>query len=143
MKHSVKISFPVLVLLVTSCVISIVNRSYNKVCQKEIDGRKYAFVAGITKKKKNILGFRSIDLESNITFYSLQEEPFRGKLTLRDFEKKAGTKLPSDFVVDSVSFTMEPGSDDVKLIYYLSNMVLPLKITFDLRHNGDEWILDK
>ena len=132
-----------LLLLVTSCVMAFSSGSYNKACQKEIEGRKYAFVAGITVKKRNILGFRSRDVESNIAFYGLREEPVRGKLTLHDFEKKAGTVLPEGLKVDSVCFTLEPGRDDVRLVYYMSNMVLPMKITFYLKKNGNDWVLVK
>ncbi len=132
-----------LLITATSCVISFSQGTDHKFMQKTIDGKNYTFLSEIRISNKNILGFKSRNFEANIMFSGIGERPFRDNISFDNFEKKAKVKIPENVIVDSISFTVNKTKDNIKLIYYLSNMVLPLKVSFNLEYDGEEWVLEK
>ncbi len=106
--------------------------------QKTIDGVKYTFISTITYKDKNIIGFRSSDVNVDVIFKG-NGSGFSKKLSLKDLEKLAGSKLPETIVIVSVSFKKDDYGDKMQLEFFVSNKLLPKKITFDLIPDDNGW----
>jgi len=132
-----------LLITITSCTISFTQGIDVKKKRKIIDNKTYLFLSEIKNSNKNILGFKSWDFNAKIMFSGISEHTFKESLSLKDFEKKSGFEIPKSVVVDSISFTINGSRDSIKLIYYLNNMALSTKVSFNLNFDGKEWKLQK
>jgi hypothetical protein len=134
------LTFSMFVFAVTSCVLSYSSGNDLKIKQKTIDGSKYFFMTKINYKDKNIFGFRSHDINIELQFKG-GDMDISEKLSFDDLQRKAGTKLPETVVLDSVSFEKDDYGDGVVLGLYLSNKLLPMKLSYKLVPEGDKWVL--
>lgn len=132
-----------IVFVITSCVISISKGTDTKIKQKKIDGKNYSFIAEMIRKRYNILVYKKNEYKGLISFVGLDDKPIREKITFNDFERKAEIKLPENIRVDSISFTMNDRKDEVKLLFYMSENIIPIKVSFDLVYDDGEWVLMK
>jgi len=133
----------VLLITITSCTISFTQGIDVKEKRKTIDNKTYLFLSEIKNSNKNILGFKTWDFNAKIIFSGISGSSFKENLSLKDFEKKSGFEIPKNVVVDSISFTVNESRDSIKLFYYLNNMALSTKVSFNLNFNGKEWRLQK
>ena len=132
-----------LLITITSCTISFTQGIDVKEKRKTIDNKTYLFLSEIKNSNKNILGFKSWDFNAKIMFSGINEHTFKESLSLKDFEKKSGFEIPKNVVIDSISFAVNDSRDNIKLIYYLNNMALSTKVSFNLNFDGKEWRLQK
>ncbi len=133
----------VLLITITSCTISFTQGIDVKEKRKTIDNKTYLFLSEIKNSNKNILGFKSWDFNAKIMFSGISEHTFKENLSLKDFEKKSGFEIPKSVVVDSISFTVNDSRDRIKLIYYLNNMALSTKVSFNLNFDGKTWRIER
>ena len=108
-----------------------------------IDGVEYTFLSNSSKREVKLLFFEARQFEFQVHFIGL-DQPIQQSLSWGDFEEKL-VEPDSDFVsVDSLSFLVSEGKDQIDLNYHLRFMGEQqtfASVTFQMNKTDDSWVV--
>lgn len=108
-----------------------------------IDGVEYTFLSNSSKREVKLLFFEARQFDFQVYFTGL-DQPIQQSLSWGDFEEKLD-EPDCDFVlVDSLSFLVSEGKDQIDLNYHLrfvGEQQTLANVTFQMNKTNDSWVI--
>nr|WP_321412712.1 hypothetical protein [uncultured Carboxylicivirga sp.] len=126
---------------ITSCSFSYEGTGNFLTDVQTIDGIDYCFSAMTRLKNIEIIGAKSIRIESKIMFQGLNKT-IDMMISDSDFSKKINRKKLIDMKVEKVSFLMNEEKNKIDLYYLIDIEEHKDTIAFTLLHVDDNWSIN-